>query len=451
MTIKSDLESSKKKSKTKALVIWMNGELVGYWYRKAGVDELQYADDWINGELGRPLSLSLPFTPGNQKLRGDKVTYYFDNLLPDSRDIRERLARKFYTNSTTPFDLLVELGRDCIGAIQLLAEGEKPVNIKQIIKKPLTDSAIASHLRSVVSNNLIGHHYGDEYLRISLAGAQEKTALLWHDNQWCEPLGATPTTHIFKLPMGLVGNMKADMQESVENEWLCSKIVAAFGLPVAHCDIAQFEDQKVLIVERFDRKISSDKSWIIRLPQEDFCQAQGLSSLKKYQNEGGLSVSDCMKLLDHSVHAIRDKQIFFKAQIIFWLLIATDGHAKNFSIRHLSRDTFELTPLYDILSIHPIIGNKSNQIAIQKAKMAMAIRGSKNYYLIQKIQRRHFIKQAVTVGISAGEADNMISEIVELVESVIEQVVELLPRQFPKELADKILQGMLNQSKKLAQ
>jgi len=160
----------------------------------------------------------------------------------------------------------------------------------------------------------------DDSLRISLAGAQEKTALLWHNNQWCEPLGETPTTHIFKLPMGLVGNMKADMEASVENEWLCSKIIAEFDLPIAHCDIGSFAGKKALIVERFDRKLSSNGSWIIRLPQEDFCQASGLSSLLKYQSDGGLSIEDCMKLLASSENATWINSAFSKRKLYFTYL-----------------------------------------------------------------------------------------------------------------------------------
>jgi len=243
--------------------------------------------------------------------------------------------------------------------------------------------------------------------------------------------------------------MKADMQHSVENEWLCSKIVTTFGLPVAHCDIAQFEDQKALIVERFDRKLASDKRWIIRLPQEDMCQAKGLSPLRKYQSDGGLGITDCMKILDGANDSHRDKQVFFKAQLIFYLLMATDGHSKNFSIFHQPGNRFELTPLYDILSAHPIIGTKSDQIPIQKAKMAMAIKGSNNYYHIQLIQRRHFINHALEMGISENEADKLIAEIIDVTEAVTQKVYQLLPEAYPRELADKILQGMLKQSQKL--
>jgi serine/threonine-protein kinase HipA len=128
------------------LNIWMNGELVGHWCKQAGVEELKYVQSWIDNEKGRPLSISLPFTPGNQRLRGDNVKFYFDNLLPDSDSIRNRLAVKFHAQSTSPFDLLVELGRDCVGAIQILKPDEEPENIQKILAKPVNDKQIASIL-----------------------------------------------------------------------------------------------------------------------------------------------------------------------------------------------------------------------------------------------------------------------------------------------------------------
>ncbi len=432
------------------LNIWLNGEFVGTWKRKGGQEELKYDDSWIESERGRPLSLSLPFTPGNQAFRGEVVQYYFDNLLPDSRDIRERLANKFGTNSASPFDLLVELGRDCVGAVQLLRPEEVPEGVDSIIFEPLEEARVADILRKTVSGNPLGHGREDGELRLSLAGAQEKTALLWHENQWCLPIGATPTTHILKLPLGLVGHMKADMNESVENEWLCSKIIEAFGLPVANCEIALFEDQKTLVVDRFDRELSSDSRWIKRIPQEDMCQAKGISPLLKYQSDGGPSIADCMRILDGSVEALVDRQIFFVTQILFWLLYATDGHAKNFSIQHHSKDNYELAPLYDVLSALPVIGKKNNQIAEQKAKLAMAIKGSKkNYYRINEIQRRHFVKQGTQVGFSADIAYSLIDLIINKTEQVVEEVNAMIPEQFPGSVAGRIFDGMLKQSRKL--
>jgi len=432
------------------LNIWLNGEFVGVWRRKGGREELKYDEAWVKSERGRPLSLSLPFTPGNQMLRGEVVQYYFDNLLPDSHGIRERLANKFGANNASPFDLLVELGRDCVGAVQLLKPGEVPEDVDTINCEPLEEAKVADILRTTVSGIPLSHGDRDGELRLSLAGAQEKTALLWHDEQWCLPLGVTPTTHILKLPLGLVGHMKVDMSESVENEWLCLKIVEAFGLPVANCEMAQFEDQKTLVVERFDRKLASDGSWIIRIPQEDMCQAKGISPLLKYQCDGGPGIADCMRVLDGSLAALEDKQIFFAAQIIFWMLYATDGHAKNFSIQHRSKDKYELAPLYDVLSALPIIGKKHGQIAEQKARLAMAIRGSHNHYLINQIQRRHFIKQATQFGFTTDVANSLIESVINKTEQVINEVGAMLPEQFPYTVADRIFNGLQKQSNKLA-
>jgi serine/threonine-protein kinase HipA len=432
------------------LNIWMNGQYVGYWEKNRGEESLVYAQEWIENAQGRPLSLSLPFTANNQVYRGNIVRDYFDNLLPDSDDIRRRLATRYHADSINPFDLLFELGRDCVGAIQLLANDTPPADLFSIQQQPLTEHDVARILRNSWSDNTFVRPEHNEDLRLSIAGAQEKTALLFHDDRWCLPLGSTPTTHIFKLPLGLVGNMQADMRTSVENEWLCAKILASYNLPVARSEIGQFEDQKALIVERFDRRLSRDNRWIVRLPQEDMCQASGTSPLKKYQMDGGPGITTIMGILSGSDNASEDRNLFFKTQIIFWLLAATDGHAKNFSIAHLPRNSYHLTPLYDVLSTHPIIGSSHNQIAIQKAKLAMAVRGSKNYYLINQIQRRHWRKQAELVGLGAYLADSIIDEVITATPRVIAQIQAQLPANFPTDLAESILTGLHRQCDKIA-
>lgn len=423
----------------------MNGVFVGHWHHRVGKDELHYADSWIAHSQGRPLSLSLPFTPGNTVLRAEQVNYFFENLLPDSRDIRTRLAQRFQCASDEPFDLLAEIGRDCIGAIQLLPLDEEPQNLKQICFETLSEDRLFETLySSYTSRTGLEASLGDE-LRISLAGAQEKTALLRHKNAWCLPSGATPTTHIFKFPLGLVGNLKLDMQHSVENEWLCSKIFQAFGIPCANCEIGYFNGLSTLIVERFDRKIAQDQTWIMRLPQEDLCQALGLSPLKKYQTDGGPGINAIMNVLGQSAEARKDRENFFKAQLVFYLLIASDGHAKNFSIRHLERDHFVMTPLYDVLSMHPIIGKRQNQIPRQKAKLAMAIQGSKNYYFVDSIKRRHFVTQAGKVGFSSAEASAIINGILEQVDDVITMLESQFSEKVPERMVEAIFSGMKKQ------
>ncbi|MDE1006606.1 MAG: HipA domain-containing protein, partial [Paraburkholderia fungorum] len=340
--------------------------------------------------------------------------------------------------------------RDCVGAIQLLPPDEQPTDLYDISGTPLSEPQIALLLRNATSAAPLGQYDNGADLRLSIAGAQEKTALLRHDEQWIYPTGSTPTTHIFKLPLGLVGNMQADMRTSIENEWLCSKIVSAYGLPAANCEIATFENQKALVVERFDRRLSSDASWIVRLPQEDMCQATGKPSHLKYQADGGPGIAEIMDVLLGSENADQDRRQFFKTQLVFWLLAATDGHAKNFSIFHLPGGLYRSTPLYDVLSAHPIIGPGRNHIARQKVKMAMAVRGSTNHYLIEKIQRRHWIEQAQQVGLGSDTAQNIIAEVVDATDHVISAVHGLVPSGFPDGLAESILGGIAKQRDRLA-
>lgn len=438
-----------RRSHRQRLQIWMNGIPAGIWER-AQAESLTYFEEWTQDELGRPLSLSLPFRPGNAPYKGSIVTDFFDNLLPDSDAIRRRLAQRYRTGGVTPFELLSVLGRDCVGALQLLEEGDTPVDLMAINGKPLAEADIARLLRDTTSGTPLGAYDQGEALRLSIAGAQEKTALLHHRGQWMLPHGSTPTTHIFKLPLGLVGNMRADMRTSVENEWLCAQIVAGYGLPVARCDMASFEDQKVLVVERFDRRLASDGSWMVRLPQEDFCQATGTPALLKYQADGGPGIATLMEMLAGSEQAEEDRRNFFKAQLAFWLLAATDGHAKNFSIALLPRGNYRSTPLYDVLSAHPIMGPGRNQVAPQKAKLAMAVRGSENNYLIGQIRRRHWLAQGRQVGLSAGSVEEIIEELISSTETVLSEVVASLPVGFPADLADAILDGVRRQSRKLA-
>ncbi|WP_176061024.1 type II toxin-antitoxin system HipA family toxin [Paraburkholderia sp. BCC1876] len=438
-----------RRAQTQRLDIWMNGIAVGYWEKARDGERLSYFDTWISDEQGRPLSLSMPFTPGNQPYRGNLVSAFFDNLLPDSDAIRRRLAQRHRTGSTNAFDLLVALGRDCVGAIQLLPADESPTDLYNISGAPLSEPEIAQLLRNATAAAPLGQYDDGADLRLSIAGAQEKTALLRRDGEWIYPTGSTPTTHIFKLPLGLVGNMQADMRTSIENEWLCARIVAAYGLPVANCEVATFEDQKALVVERFDRRLSSDARWIVRLPQEDMCQATGRPSHLKYQADGGPGIAEIMDVLLGSENADQDRLQFFKTQLVFWLLAATDGHAKNFSIFHLPGGRYRSTPLYDVLSAHPIIGSGRNQIARQKAKMAMAVRGSTNHYLIDRIQHRHWIEQARQVGLGRVAAQEIIEEVVDATDGVISAVNAQVPPDFPGGLAESILKGIGKQRDRL--
>lgn len=429
------------------LKIWMNGRSVGRWSQPTrGDDALQYDREWVASEQGRPLSLSLPFLPGNAPHRGKTVRSYFDNLLPDSDAIRERIRSRHLTESTAAFDLLTAIGRDCVGAVQLLPDGEHPADHRRTDARPLDGSQVEQILLDAAGGLGTARGRSRSDFRISIAGAQEKTALLLEEGRWCEPLGSTPTTHILKLPLGLVGEMRADLLESVENEWLCSRILALFGLPVARSEIQRFGRQKVLVVERFDR--SRRPGWIARLPQEDFCQALGYPSSLKYESDGGPGMKDILRVLTASTDSETDRRTFFLAQVLFWMLAATDGHAKNFSLFLERNSTFRLTPLYDVLSAWPIIGKGRNQLALQKAKLSMCVRSKNAHWKLAEIKPRHWDAVAALAGL--GTADRYLEDIVKRTPRVIQQAIAELPKGFPARVSERITEGLAAQAGRLA-
>jgi serine/threonine-protein kinase HipA len=429
------------------LVVWTNGERVGLLSVTGGEYRFQYDNNWQLSPAGRQLSLSLPFTPGNLQLRGNVVRDFFDNLLPDNAAIRRRMRDKFATSGIDTFELLAAVGRDCVGAVQLLPAGVEPAGYDRIDAVPLDEAGVEHAINTAVTQARVLGQLEDDDLRLSIAGAQEKTALLWHHGQWCRPLGATPTTHIFKLPMGLVGNMSADMSTSVENEWLCAKIVAALGLPVAQCEIAMFGKRKVLVVERFDRALQTPdnaQAWWARLPQEDFCQALGVSGRYKYESEGGPGIKAILRQLDNSKAPESDKTLFMNAQLAFWLMAATDGHAKNFSIFLERGGGYRMTPLYDVQSAWPIIGNGANQLTYRRAKLAMDMRSKNTHYHLHEIQTRHWQGLATQSGVQ-GAFDQMVGLVLR-VPLMLENVEAQLPAGFPQKVFKPIRDGMLAQA-----
>lgn len=430
----------------RTLRVWMNGEAVGNWlFGGSAGHSFSYDASWLASPNARPISLSLPLVQGTDSFTGDIVENYFDNLLPDSIDIRKRVASKFAAGSTRTFDILEKIGRDCVGAIMLLRQGEEPHDIRKIEARQLSESQVESLLDGMLS--MSGSDYSDDdELRISLAGAQEKFALLWHEEQWCRPVGATPTTHILKLPLGQVGRSRADFSTSVENEWLCSRIMMAYGLSAAESEICRFGRYKVLSVKRFDRLPLS--TWYARLPQEDFCQVLGYPSEAKYENKGGPGMAAILDKLRGSMQAKVDRENFLATQLLFWILAAPDGHAKKFSIFLERNGGFQLTPLYDVLSAWPVIGDGSGQFQWQKVAMAMAVRGTNAHYKMSEIQRRHWSAVAKHNAVGS-DFEEVIMNFIAKTPAVLAHVSSQLPVEFPAHVSDPIFEGILRQVRAL--
>jgi serine/threonine-protein kinase HipA len=415
------------------LSVFQNGRIVGRLNREtSGAIDFRYDAEWLGRERPFPISLSLPLR--EDRYIGAPVLAVFDNLLPDGEPIRKHIAERVGAQGADTFSLLTALGHDCVGALQFLAEGVDPGPVGGTEAREVSAADIAHIIRNLGRNPLGVDQ--DEGFRISIAGAQEKTALLWREGRWYKPAGSTATTHIIKPQIGkLAGGI--DLSNSVENEYLCLKLVSALGVPTAEAEIAEFEDQKALVVKRFDRSWLPDGR-LIRLPQEDFCQALSVASTRKYQPDGGPGILQIINLLKSSDTPEQDIATFMRANIIFWLLGATDGHAKNFSI-FLNPTGFQLTPLYDVLSSQPSLD--ANQIQRKQFKLAMSV-GKNRHYLIHQVLPRHFMQTAEQAGISLKNLTTMMEELRDTAQESVATVINGLGNSVPKSVFEPIQKGV---------
>ena len=258
------------------------------------------------------------------------------------------------------------------------------------------------------------------------------------------PKGGQPSTHILKPAI-------ATVEDSVVNECFCMALSQAMSMPTAPARIFSVEGRKVLLVTRYDRRISSDsgiEGQALRIHQEDFCQALGMPSHLKYEADGGPGLRQLSALLRTSANATDDLRTMFEAQLFFWMLAATDGHAKNFSLSLLAGGAYQLTPLYDILSAWPIAGTGVQEVPPAKLRMAMALRGKSPHYFVKSIQPRHFLETAQREGYT-GMADSMYRMGTRAL-GALQKVAQRLPDDFPQALFDKVAEGMLDMARRLS-
>ena len=409
------------------LRVLVNNQLVGRLLKEpGGAISFGYDARWLSSDSAVPVSLSLPLR--EDAFKGGPVVAVFENLLPDSAVLRRRVAEKVGAKGTDAYSLLWQIGRDCVGALQFIPEDDEAVYGTPAVDGEVVSEADIEKLLQNLGRTPLGLDQ-DQGFRISVAGAQEKTALLRHQGKWLKPHGTTPTTHIFKTQIGRLQN-GIDLSNSVENEYYCLKLMAAFGLPVNAAEIMGFGKTTALVIERFDRKRTEDGR-LLRVPQEDVCQALSCPPSQKYQNQGGPGMAEVLHLLKAGDTPAEDQKTFLKAQIVFWLIGATDGHAKNFSIFLGPRGRFHLTPLYDVLTAQPSLDDR--QIERKQMKLAMSV-GTSRHYRIEDIRGRHFLQTTERAGLPGAVASEALAEVAQAADGVMKAIEKQLPRSFPERI-----------------
>jgi serine/threonine-protein kinase HipA len=416
------------------LNVYLNSRLVGQLRREpSGAIEFQYGGEWLSWQHTLPISLSLPLR--ENAYSGAPVSAVFENLLPDNDTIRNRIAARARAAGTDAYNLLSAIGHDCVGALQFLSADIDPGPAGVVDGVRVSNKEIADILANLATNPLGVSE--DENFRISIAGAQEKTALLYWQNRWYKPRGTTATTHILKPSIGRLPN-GIDLTHSVENEYLCLKLLESFGLPAAQASMEQFGERRVLIVERFDRLWAQDGR-LLRLPQEDCCQALSVPPTLKYESDGGPGVEQILRLLRDGDNPSEDQRTLMKTMVVFWLLGATDGHAKNFSIFLSPGGRYRMTPLYDVISAQPSVS--ASEIRPNQFRLAMTV-GNTRHYRINTIAARHFVETAQRAGIGKRIMVSIFDELRETAMNAVRNTVAQLPKNFPEEITRAIQLGI---------
>ncbi|MFT7473498.1 MAG: serine/threonine-protein kinase HipA [Verrucomicrobiales bacterium] len=364
------------------LTVLLEGKPIGNVERLAtGALRLRYDEGYRDDPTATLLSVSMPSA---EAVHGDaRLTPWLWGLLPDNADVLARWGRYFGVSVASPFPLLgTQVGHDCAGAVQFCT----PDEVDELVGAGgeitwLTEAEIASRLRTLRtdSTSWLGPGFTGQF---SLGGAQAKTALHYAPakettdgirGRWGVPTGSVPTTHILKPAV-------AGYEAQNINEHLCLAAAKALGLPAANTRIETFEDETAIVVERFDR--ATRDGTLLRVHQEDLCQALSIPPARKYQSDGGPTPGQITELIRSTIpgpDAETDVWRFVDALVFNWLIAGTDAHAKNYSLL-LAGNQIRLAPLYDIASILPYDDSDG-----YKVKLAMKVGDD---YKLRRTDRR---------------------------------------------------------------
>lgn len=318
------------------LVVILNGSIAGILAQDdQGLTSFRYDENYA----GPPLSLSMPLS--NRTFRHKAVLPYLFGLLPDDERQRRAIAREYGVRPNNPVALLGHIGLDCPGSVQFCQKGQVDAVLSRAgAYHRLDEASIAQRLRMLREDG--DSTWAGKQESWSLGGNQGKFALALCEGSWCECLGSAPTTHIFK-------NGVAGFKFQALNEYVCMKTAARCGVATAPVSYRLFEDEPALIVERYDRIVTSDGR-VMRIHQEDLCQALGVMPAEKYTADGGPTTHDIVRLLSTTDQADYNLRAFTKALFFNYLIGAPDAHAKNYSLLlGIGRDAL-LSRMYDVAS-----------------------------------------------------------------------------------------------------
>ena len=376
-----------------ALAVLMNGKPIGRIERQGNRLTFLYDEAWRQDAASFPLSLSMPLTAAEHGHRA--INTWISGLLPDNEKIIARLAKDHDVSPNSPYALIWKIGEDCPGATQFV----EPEMIGSLTQGGevvwLTEDDVAGRLAELRRDGVERRHREGNF---SLPGAQPKTALIHQDGRWGIPSGRLPTTHILKPPIG-------DLEGHAENEVFCLALARRLGIAAAEAEVLRFGDEIAITVKRYDRV--QRETGIIRVHQEDLCQAMSIPPADKYERDGGPGIQAIMGQLALSSRPEIDRRRFMAAIAFNFLIYGSDAHGKNYSLLFAPGTPWQvrLAPLYDVASYLPYAGKRP-----QDVRMPMQIGGHRLY---AEILPRHLERTARRGGYPPDEAIRQVADMAE--------------------------------------
>lgn len=405
------------------LDVWFDGNKAGQLVQDdSGRLQFAYNADYLGAKQPWPLSVSMPV--GAAEFEDRVARPFFAGLLPEDL-IRRKVAKLLGVSEKNSFSMLEVIGGECAGALSLYPEGtpphkENPDDIQMLDEKHLDE--IFEHLKR---RPLFA---GEDGVRLSLAGAQDKLAVRLIGNKLALMRGGAPTTHILKT---LISD-RPDVTDSVHNELFCLMLAARCGLSVPHVQMRRTPNQPYLLVERYDR--SWQGSDVVRLHQEDFCQALSISPENKYEREGGPGISTCLdEIQKHSIEPLPDRLAFLNIVIFNYLIGNSDAHGKNFSLLY-EEGKPRLAPAYDLLStaVYPELATK----------MAMKIGGK---YEPNEVYLRHWYRLVPDTAVARKAIEKSLAD---MATTTLEQATKLHSELNKENITSLVLDSILALIKK---
>ena len=389
----------------RTLDVYLHHDLVGHLVQDNGGQMLfNYTADWLNKPGAMPLSQSLPLR--KEGFKGKECRAFFAGILPEESK-REIIARNLGISARNDYAMLEQIGGECAGAVTFIPAGG-PLPERNYGYRKLSEKELAGILRELPKRPLLA---GDEGIRLSLAGAQDKVAVRIEDGQVSVPLGGAPSTHILKPAV-------ERFEGVVFNEDLCMKLAAASGLPAAGVETRTVDGIDFLVIERYDRyhrPVPGSEAVLERLHQEDFCQAQGIVSELKYQKEGGPSLKQCFALLrEVSSAPVINLARLLDAVIYNYLDGNNDAHGKNISLLYKQQEgnlEIRLSPLYDIVST----------VYYPELSRDMAMKLGREYSS-EKIMPRDFEQLAEEAGLGKAQVKRRVPELAATVNDALGKI-----------------------------